>query len=158
MKKKAALPKLAILLVYLCFSALVMAAAWHNNRPITGPVGESFTITLQSINEGVEMHSIDAGMEDSFRIWKGEIADQLLQPEMQGRTFRVLAERRKPAKSDAYYRIIEMTAEDGTFTYTWEDYAAGQAERLPGRMIVLALVLALAIFVIFCSTDIFFRR
>lgn len=157
MKQKAASSKrLAILLLSVFLAALLMLEAWFNNRPISGPYGEAFTITLQSIHEGVSMHRINAGLEHSFRIWRGEEADLLLQPDMQGRSFRVLAEKRYPSKSAAYYRIIEMVTEDGTFAYTWEDYAAGQAERLPGRMLILALLLA-GMFVLICwSTNCFF--
>ena len=32
--------------------------------------------------------------------------------------------------------------EDGSFAYTWEDYAAGQAARLPGRMIGMTAICA----------------
>lgn len=159
MKKRATSPeRLAVLLLYLFLATLVMAAAWNNNRPISGPRGEAFTITVQSVRKGLEMHYLHTGTEPSFRIWRSEETDLLLEPEMQGRTFRVFAELHKPAKGDDYYCIIEMVAEDGSLTYTWEDYAASQAERLPGRMIGLALIIAAGIAFIFWSSDVLFRH
>lgn len=143
MKQKTWSPeRLATLLLLLFLSALLLLAAWINNRPISGPRGEAFTITLRSVREGISMHRLDAGLEHPFRIWRGEEADRLLQPDMQGRSFRVLAERVRPSKGNAYYRVIEMIAEDGTFSYTWEDYAASQSGRLPWRLLALTLLLA----------------
>lgn len=144
--------RLGFLLLSVFIAVVILAVAWVNNRPISGPVGDPFTITMHDIRKGLEMHRIDAGMELPFKIWRSDEVDQLLEPEMQGRTFHVRAEMRRPSKGDRYYRIIEMTAEDGSFTYTWEDYAAGQAERLPGRMIALMLILTFIIAVfIWCS-------
>ena len=134
--------RLTPLLLSVFIAVVILAVAWVNNRPISGPTGEPFAITIHSIREGIEMHRIDAGLEHDFRIWRGDKADLLLQPEMQGRSFRVLAEERHPSKSDPYYRIIEIVAEDGSFAYTWEDYAAGQAARLPGRMIGMTAICA----------------
>ena len=150
--------RLTPLLLSVFIAVVILAAAWVNNRPISGPVGEPFTITIHSVSKGLEMHRIDAGMEHPFRIWRSDEVDQLLEPEMQGRTFHVRAEIHRPSKGAPYYRIIEMTAEDGSFTYTWEDYAASQAGRLPGRMIGLVLILAFFIAVFIWSTDVFSRR
>ena len=141
-RKRTAISPSAAVFLMVIIAAVLLAATWVNNRPISGPTGESFTITMHSIREGIEMHRIDAGLEHDFRIWRGDKADRLLQPKMQGRSFRVLAEERRPSKSDPYYRIIEIVAEDGSFAYTWEDYAAGQAARLPGRMIGMTAICA----------------
>ena len=159
MKKRVTpIERLGLLLLCVFLAVPVLAAAWVNNRPISGPVGEPFTITMHDIRKGLEMHRINAGMELPFKIWRSGEVDQLLAPEMQGRTFHVRAEIHRPSKGAPYYRIIEMTAEDGSFTYTWEDYAAGQAERLPGRMILLLLIFAFVIFVIYWSSGGLFRR
>ncbi|MBR3763697.1 MAG: hypothetical protein IKK57_03995 [Clostridia bacterium] len=148
--------RLVLLVLNLVIAAFVIAIAWVNNRPITGPVGEAFTITVQDVRKGLEMHRIDAGMNLPFRIWRDEETDRLLEADMVGRTFRVLAEKYNPAKGSDYYRVIEMIALDGSFTYTWQDYAAGQAARLPGRMIVLFLFFVLYLAVICWGTG-FFR-
>lgn len=159
MKKRVTpIERLGFLLLSGFIAVVILAVAWVNNRPITGPVGEPFTITMHDIRKGLEMHRINAGMELPFKIWRSDEVDQLLAPEMQGRTFHVRAELHRPSKGSPYYRIIEMTAEDGSFTYTWEDYAAGQAERLPGRMILLLLILAFVIFVIHWGSGGFSRR
>lgn len=159
MKKRVTpIEQLTLLLLCVFLAVPVLAVAWVNNRPISGPVGEPFTITMHSIRKGLEMHRIDAGTELPFRIWRSDETDALLEPDMQGRTFRVLAEKQRPAKGSPYYRIVEMIAEDGSFTYTWEDYAAGQAERLPGRMLLLLLIFALVILVIHWGTGGFARR
>lgn len=147
-RRRTAISPSAAVFLMVIIAAVLLAATWVNNRPISGPTGESFTITMHSIREGIEMHRIDAGLEHDFRIWRGDKADQLLQPEMQGRSFRVLAEERHPSKSDPYYRIIEIVAEDGSFAYTWEDYAAGQAARLPGRMLGMTAICAVLISVV----------
>lgn len=158
MKRKAAAPvRPGVMLASLLLAALLLLATWASNRPISGPLGEPFTITLHAVSAGTEMHRIDAGAAHPFRIWRSEETDLLLAPEMHGRTFRVLAEECKPAKGSPYYRVIEMIAEDGSFTYTWEDYAAGQAERLPGRMLLVALLSLLAVALIFWITPAFLR-
>ena len=150
--------RLTTILLSAFIAVVILTVAWVNNRPISGPMGKPYTITLHSIRKGLEMHQIDADMEHPFRIWRSDEVDQLLEPEMQGRTFYVRAEIHRPSKGAPYYRIIEMTAEDGSFTYTWEDYAASQAGRLPGRMIGLVLILAFFIAVFIWSTDGFSRR
>lgn len=145
--------RLATLLLSVFIAVVILVVAWVNNRPISGPMGKPYTITLHAIRKGLEMHQIDADMEHPFKIWRSDEVDRLLEPEMQGRTFHVRAELLRPSKGAPYYRIIEMTAEDGSFTYTWEDYAAGQAARLPGRMIGLVLILGFFIAVfIWCSS------
>lgn len=149
--------RLTPLLLSVFIAVVILAVAWVNNRPIGGPMGKPYTITLHSIRKGLEMHQIDADMEHPFRIWRSDEVNQLLEPEMQGRTFHVRAELHRPSKGAPYYRIIEMTAEDGSFTYTWEDYAAGQAERLPGRMLLVALLSLLAVALIFWITPVFLR-
>ena len=149
--------RLTPLLLSVFIAVAILVVAWVNNRPISGPMGRPYTITLHAVSAGTEMHRIDAGAAHPFRIWRSEEADLLLAPEMQGRTFRVLAEECKPAKGSPYYRVIEMIAEDGSFTYTWEDYAAGQAERLPGRMLLVALLSLLAVALIFWITPVFLR-
>lgn len=145
--------RLATLLLSVFIAVAILVVAWVNNHPISGPMGKPYTITLHAIRKGLEMHQIDADMEHPFKIWRSDEVDRLLEPEMQARTFHVRAELLRPSKGAPYYRIIEMTAEDGSFTYTWEDYAAGQAARLPGRMIGLVLILGFIIAVfIWCSS------
>ena len=159
MKKRVTpIERLGRLLLCVFLAVPVLAVAWVNNRPIGGPMGKPYTITLHSIRKGLEMHQIDADMEHPFRIWRSDEVDQLLEPEMQGRTFHVRAEIHRPSKRAPYYRIIEMTAEDGSFTYTWEDYAASQSGRLPGRMIALVLILTFIIAVIIWGSGGFSRR
>lgn len=149
--------RLATVLLTLLLAMPVLLMAWVNNRPITGPVGEPFTITVQAVRQGLETNSIDAGMDLRFHIWRDEETDRLLEADMVGRTFRVLAEKHNPAKGDDYYRVVEMVSEDGSFTYTWEDYAASQAARLPGRLLVVVLCITIALLAICWSCGFFLR-
>lgn len=126
---------LCILLLSLIFTGV----AYVNYRPITGPEGALFIGKLEKVRNvsGVPGYLALTGFgdADNLRISRTEETLLLLDdPASLGKEYTIRAEKRDGSGRsnipEIYYQVTSMKAKDGSFSFSWEDYAAIQAESL----------------------------
>lgn len=118
-------------------SLLLTAVAYINYRPITGPTGALFIGTLEKVRSVAGAPGYLAlrgfGDDDDLRLSRtSETLTLLDNPDALGKEYTIRAEKHVVTRSNyhVYYTVTSMEAADGSFAFTWEDYAAVQAAAL----------------------------
>lgn len=124
-------------LCILVLSLLLTAVAYINYRPITGPTGALFIGKLEKVRSVAGAPGYLAlrgfGDDDDLRLSRtAETLTLLDTPDALGKEYTIRAEKHVVTRSNyhVYYTVTSMEAADGSFAFTWEDYAAMQAAAL----------------------------
>lgn len=126
-------------LCILLLSLLLTAVAYINYRPVTGPTGALFIGKLDKVRSVAGAPGYLAlrgfGDDDDLRLSRtAETLTLLDNPDALGKEYTIRAEKKngnvRTSADDSYYQVTSMEATDGSFAFTWEDYAAVQSAAL----------------------------
>lgn len=111
----------------LLIALLLMSFTWLSNRP--DDPGAPFTGVLEAVEVHNTTLTLDFGFEHDMEIDRSASVLALTAPEALGRSYTgrytYTGREGSRGKNGGYHQhVTELTADDGSFAFTWEEYAA----------------------------------